>query len=124
MLPVGVASHTPLMNAAVTPFLEALGKHRLSDPTIPVVAGLTGAAIRNGDEASRMLARQISETIRWKDCMDTCAEAGITVALELGPGSALARMLHGAHPHIDCRSIDDFRSVEGVVRWIGRHFDQ
>ncbi|KRB84003.1 ACP S-malonyltransferase [Noviherbaspirillum sp. Root189] len=124
MLPVGVASHTPLMNAAVAPFLEALGKHRLSDPTIPVVSGLTGATIRNRDEASRTLARQISETIRWKDCMDTCAETGITVALELGPGGALARMLHGAHPHIECRSIDDFRSVDGVVRWIRRHFDQ
>jgi [acyl-carrier-protein] S-malonyltransferase len=124
MLPVGVASHTPLMNAAVTPFLEALGKHRLSDPVIPVVSGLTGAVIRNHVEASHTLARQISETIRWKDCMDTCAETGITVALELGPGSALARMLHDAHPHIECRAIDDFRSVDGVVRWIGRHFDQ
>ena len=124
MLPVGVASHTPLMNAAVTPFLEAIDKHHLSDPAIPVISGLTAAAVRHYGEASRTLAQQISQTIRWKDCMDTCAETGVTVALELGPGGALARMLNEAHPHIECRSIDDFRSVDGVVRWIGRHFDQ
>lgn len=124
MLPVGVASHTPLMAAAVTPFLDALDKHEMSDPLIPVVSGLTGAVVRNREDAVRTLAQQISKTIRWKDCIDTCAETGITVALELGPGGALARMLHEAHPHIECRSIDDFRSVDGVVRWIGRHFDQ
>jgi [acyl-carrier-protein] S-malonyltransferase len=52
--------------------------------------------------------------------MDTAAEAGITVALELGPGSALSRMLEARHPGIACRSAAEFRTVDGIAAWVGR----
>ena len=73
--------------------------------------------------AVETLSRQLSETIVWSDCMDAAAEAGMTVALELGPGAALARMLQARHPHIACRSVADFRSLDGIVAWLGRHVD-
>jgi [acyl-carrier-protein] S-malonyltransferase len=47
----------------------------------------------------------------------------MTVALELGPGSALARMLQARHPQIACRSVADFRSLDGIISWLGRQFD-
>jgi [acyl-carrier-protein] S-malonyltransferase len=56
--------------------------------------------------------------------MDATAEAGMTVALELGPGAALARMLQARHPQIACRSVADFRTLDGIVAWLGRHFDR
>jgi [acyl-carrier-protein] S-malonyltransferase len=56
--------------------------------------------------------------------MDAAAEAGITVALELGPGAALSRMMQARHPQIACRSVADFRSLDGIVAWLGRHLDQ
>jgi [acyl-carrier-protein] S-malonyltransferase len=121
LLPVSVASHTPLMTPAVAPFLAMLEQCQFKDPPIPVVSGLTANPVTQRGEAIRTLAQQLDETIRWQDCMDTCAEAGVTVALELGPGGALSRMLRERHPHIDCRSIDDFRSVEGIVKWLDRH---
>lgn len=124
LLPVSVASHTPLMTPAVAPFLAMLEQCQFTDPAIPVVSGLTAAPVTQRAEAIRTLARQLNETIHWQDCMDTCAEAGITVALELGPGGALSRMLRERHPRIDCRSIDDFRSVEGIVKWLDRHHEQ
>jgi [acyl-carrier-protein] S-malonyltransferase len=46
--------------------------------------------------------------------MDSCVEAGVTEALELGPGAALPRMLHARHPQITCRAVDDFRFLAGV----------
>jgi [acyl-carrier-protein] S-malonyltransferase len=124
LLPVSVASHTALMSGAVAPFAEALRQCELADPAIPVVAGLDGALVRSRHDAVLSLARQIGECIRWKECMECCAETGVTIALELGPGSALSRMLRQRHPQIDCRSIDDFRSVDGIARWIARHLDQ
>jgi [acyl-carrier-protein] S-malonyltransferase len=66
------------------------------------------------------LSRQIAEPIRWKDCMDACAEAGATVALELGPGAALSRMLQARHPGIACRAVSEFRSLGGVRAWLER----
>ncbi|WP_019142606.1 ACP S-malonyltransferase [Noviherbaspirillum massiliense] len=123
VLPVEIASHTPLMHAAVEPFRQALHQSGLADPEVPVLAGVLGEAVSRKEQAIATLARQLEETIRWKDCMDACAEAGITVALELGPGSALSRMLQARHPDIACRSIADFRSAAGVGAWVGRQLD-
>jgi [acyl-carrier-protein] S-malonyltransferase len=52
--------------------------------------------------------------------MDAAAEAGITVALELGPGAALSRMLRKRHPDIAARSVADFRTLDGIRRWLER----
>jgi len=51
--------------------------------------------------------------------MDACAEQGITGGgVELGPGAALSRMLRERHPAIACRSMQDFRSSAGALRWL------
>jgi hypothetical protein len=97
-LPVGLASHTPLMQAAA-PFLAALEAIDVHAPAMPLLAGVTGQAIADPTQARQLLARQLTETIQWSACMDACAERGVTVALELGPGNALAHAAGAAWPH-------------------------
>ena len=118
-LPVQVASHTPLMYGAVQPVLALLQASEFGAPHVPVVAGISGELVTKIDTAQRMLSRQVAERIRWDDCMDACVEAGAEMVLELGPGAALARLFHARHPQIACRSIADFRTVEGLQRWVG-----
>lgn len=123
-LPVEVASHTPFMRGAAAPFLAEMKKLRFADPRIPVVCGVSAEIVRDSERAMSTLARQLAETLLWRQCMDSCAEAGVTIALELGPGNALSRMLSQRHPQIACRSVCEFRSAAGVAGWIERHFDQ
>lgn len=123
MLPVEMASHTPLMHDAVAPFRDELDRHAFADPQFPVLSGISAEPVYRKDQAISVLSRQIAEPIRWMDCMDACAEAGVTVALELGPGASLSRMLQTRHPQIACRSVADFRTTEGLGAWIRRHFD-
>lgn len=123
ILPVEVASHTPFMRQAVVRFAEELRCHRFIDPLVPVLSGISAEMINRSEKAIRHLSRQIAETIVWKDCMDACVEAGVTVALELGPGAALSRMLRARHPHIECRSVADFRTLDGIRKWLVRHVD-
>lgn len=120
-LPVGIASHTALMVPAVAPFVEALLAAQFDQQVCPVLSGIGAEAVTSKARAVATLSRQLSETIVWSDCMDAAAEAGMTVALELGPGAALARMLQARHPHIACRSVADFRSLDGIVAWLERH---
>jgi [acyl-carrier-protein] S-malonyltransferase len=122
-LPVSIASHTPLMAPAVAPFAQALGAVPFHPPVCPVLSGIGAEAITDRARAVETLSRQLAEPIVWSDCMDACAEAGITVALELGPGAALARMLQERHPHIACRSVADFRSLDGIIAWLERQID-
>lgn len=119
-LPVGIASHTALMAGAVAPFADALLAAHWHAHACPVLSGTSAVPAADRARAVTALSRQLSEPILWSDCMDACFEAGITVALELGPGAALARMLQARHPHIACRSVADFRSLDGVVAWLDR----
>jgi [acyl-carrier-protein] S-malonyltransferase len=119
-LPVEVASHTPFMRDAVQPFAGLLRQAEFGPMTAPVLAGISATAICDKQQAIDQLSRQMAEKIRWLACMDACAEAGITYALELGPGSALTKMLQARHPHINTRSIADFRTLDGIRKWLDR----
>lgn len=116
-LPITVASHTSLLAPAVDPLRGLLQAHAAA-PSLPLLAGVSAATVPDGAQAAELLARQTTTTIRWTDCLDAILEARIDVALELGPGNALTRMLRERHPGIACRSVADFRSVKGIVAWV------
>ena len=120
LLPVTVASHTPLMAAAVAPFADQLRQQLALEPALPLLSGLNAQLLTKKEQAIETLSQQLAHTIHWSACMDACAERGVTAALELGPGAALSRMLAARHPHIACRSVSDFRSLRGVISWLQR----
>ncbi|MFZ6735432.1 ACP S-malonyltransferase [Undibacterium sp. Ji42W] len=117
---VQIASHTPLMLGAVPGFAQALNGTPVHETEIPVLAGINAEKVTEPATIRSSLLAQLTQTIHWHTCMDALAENGISHALELGPGSALSKMLQTRHPQIACRSIADFRSLEGVVHWVHR----
>lgn len=117
-LPIGIASHTPLMAPAVPGFQDVLSRIPLTDPVLPLLAGVSAEVIGTAAGIRHTLPLQLNNRIHWAGCMDACAERGITVALELGPGSALSRMMQARHPQIETRSVADFRTLAGIRRWI------
>jgi len=117
---VHIASHTPLMLAAAPGFLQALNDTALCKSETAVLAGINAEKTSEPASIRSSLLAQLSQTIHWHACMDALAENGVSYALELGPGSALSKMLQARHPHIACRSIADFRSLEGVAHWVQR----
>jgi [acyl-carrier-protein] S-malonyltransferase len=119
-LPVAVASHTALMAPARPAFETALHALAFGSADCAVLGGVNALALYGKTQAEDALSRQLVQAVRWSDCMDAAAEAGVTVALELGPGSALARMMQARHPHIACRSVADFRSLDGIAAWVER----
>lgn len=119
-LPVQVASHTPYMQSAVAPFALALQAAAFKPALAPVLAGVDASTVDSKAAAVDTLSRQLAQPIRWLSCMDAAAEAGITVALELGPGSALSKMLQQHQPQIHTRSVADFRSLHGIQSWLSR----
>lgn len=122
-LPIEIASHTPWMQAAVQPFDAAIASSGIKTPLFPVLAGISGARLLDKNAAAVNLSRQLAEPIRWQAVMDSLEEAGVTMALELGPGAALARMLKTRHPHIQCRSVAEFRSLTGIRKWVEQYAD-
>lgn len=117
-LPVSVASHTPWMSAAAIEFEARLGAVAMSSPHSILVCNHIGAAEREPSRFRQLLARQIETTVLWDRCMDAIAEQRVRCVLEVGAGHALTNLWRDRHPDIPARSVDEFRSVEGVIHWV------
>lgn len=117
---VCIASHTSLMAPARAVFDQALGDAGLRSPSIPVLAGIDGSPVYTGTQAATMLLRQMTEPVDWAACMDSLAEMGCRVLLELGPGNSLSTMIRDRLPHIAVRAVDEFKSLHGAAEWVSR----
>jgi [acyl-carrier-protein] S-malonyltransferase len=123
-LPVEVASHTRRLTAASAAFRDSL--HQVPARFPPrsgtrILSGVDGSSVLALEVGLDKLAAQISQTVQWATCLQSCIEAGATSFLELGPGHALSSMTANAWHDVPSRSFDDFRSLQGVRAWLERH---
>ncbi|SEL46792.1 [acyl-carrier-protein] S-malonyltransferase [Pseudoxanthomonas sp. GM95] len=118
LLPVSVPAHTPALQAATDNFVQALRAASVRAPGITVLAGVDGSPVRTAEGVIDTLAAQISRSVEWSAVMEQAVERGARVFLELGPGSALSRMLREAYPECEARSVEEFRSLEGAAAWV------
>jgi [acyl-carrier-protein] S-malonyltransferase len=122
MLPVTVPSHTPLLSHATEHFRVTL---REASPRLPragyrLLSGIDGETVLDTETGIDKLARQISTTIDWAACLESCRSAGAVAALELGPGTTLSRMASALFPDGRARSVEEFRSLAGLRTWLQR----
>lgn len=102
LLPVSAPFHCALMQPAADAMREALAKVAMQAPVVPVMANV-GAAPLNAPEAIRdSLVAQVTGTVRWRECMQAMAAAGVADFVELGSGKVLAglvkRIVAGSSP--------------------------
>jgi len=118
---VKVASHTSRLAAASVEFRKVLHEasiERSLEPGVRLLSGIDGSSVVDVSAGADKLAEQISQKISWAECLQGCAEAGASAFLELGPGKALSEMAASAYPGVPSRSLEDFRSLQGVRDWL------
>jgi [acyl-carrier-protein] S-malonyltransferase len=123
MLPVAIASHTPLLADASDRFRQALTKAHLPaamPPGVRLLSGIDGATMFDVHTGADKLACQIQRTVDWASCMESCRAAGVTKVVELGPGNALAHLMHEFMPDGDVHSLSEFHSLPGFEHWVQR----
>jgi [acyl-carrier-protein] S-malonyltransferase len=122
MLPVTVPSHTPLLSKATEQFRATL---REASPRLPragyrLLSGINGESVFDVETGIDNLARQISTTIDWAACLESCRSAGAVAALELGPGTTLSHMASALFPDGRARAVEEFRSPAALRMWLQR----
>lgn len=123
MLPVAVASHTPLLASASAIFRQKLRDAKLGGrlrPDIRLLSGIDGMTVFSVSDGLDKLALQIRQTVDWQGCMESCRAAGVSKIIELGPGAALARLIREPIPAGDIHSLAEFHSRDGFLRWVAR----
>lgn len=119
-LPVHVPAHTPLLAGAVAPFAAALEAASLQAPRLPLLAGIDARPVRDHATMVHTLSAQLAQTIEWAQVMRQLFERGARVFLQLGPGTALARMVASAYPCCEVRAVEEFQHLDGAADWVQR----
>lgn len=102
LLPVSAPFHCALMQPAADAMREALAKVAMQAPVVPVMANVGAAPLSEPGAIRDSLVAQITGTVRWRECVQAMAAAGVTDFVELGSGKVLAglvkRIVAGAAP--------------------------
>jgi [acyl-carrier-protein] S-malonyltransferase len=93
MLPVSAPFHCALMQPAADAMREALSKVQVNRPIVPVVANVTAAAVSDPKEIVDLLVKQVTGTVRWRECVQYLAANGVTRIIEAGSGKVLTGLL-------------------------------
>jgi [acyl-carrier-protein] S-malonyltransferase len=89
LLPVSAPFHCAMMQPAADVMAEALSKVAVSAPKVPVVANVRAAPLSDPKEIVRALIEQVTGTVRWRECVQYMAGAGVTTFYEAGAGKVL-----------------------------------
>jgi len=91
-LKVAGAFHSPLMQSAVAPLVEAIDHVEFRSPSLPVAANVTGELVGDAEELRMLLKRHVVSPVRWDRCALALERAGADTFLEAGPGDVLTKL--------------------------------
>jgi len=92
-LAVSVPSHCALMAPIADEFADALRATSIRDPRVPIVHNVDAGVSRGPQEIRERLVRQLSQPVRWTDCIERMKGLGVTSYLECGPGKVLSGLI-------------------------------
>lgn len=118
LLPVNLASHTPVLTKASEGFYLYLQKFQACSLKYPILNGLTQELISNTSTILTILARELSETLYWGRLMHVAAEYGISTFLELGPRATLKNMILANVPTLRAYNLEGFSSMAGLAEFL------
>jgi [acyl-carrier-protein] S-malonyltransferase len=89
MLTVSAPFHCALM----APAAEALGEVTIRSPAVPVIANVEARPLTSPDAIRDALVRQVTGTVRWRECVAFMAGEGVNRFYEIGSGKVLTGLV-------------------------------
>ncbi len=105
MLPVSAPFHCALMQPAADEMAAALAEVAIVAPAVPLVANVRAEAVSDPEEIRRLLAAQITGSVRWRESVEWMAAQGVTEFWEIGAGKALSGMIRRIAREAETRAI-------------------
>ncbi|MBT5108507.1 MAG: ACP S-malonyltransferase [Rhodospirillaceae bacterium] len=116
MLPVSAPFHCALMKPAADAMEKALADIELQAPVVPVVANVTAEAVRDPAIIRELLVRQVTEMVRWRECVLYMKDQGVDTLLELGAGKVLGGLTRRIDREMTGRSVQGPDDIEELLK--------
>src|SRR5215218_6972314 len=93
MLSVSAPFHCALMAPAAEAMRAALANVAMRPPAVPVVANVEAAPLTDPARIRDALVRQVTGTVRWRECVAFMAGQGVDRFYEVGSGKVLTGLV-------------------------------
>ncbi|TCZ63042.1 ACP S-malonyltransferase [Roseicella aquatilis] len=115
-LPVSAPFHCSLMAPAADAMGEALERARIAAPVVPVVANVSADKATDPAAIRDLLVRQVTGTVRWRDCVAAMAAMGCDRFAELGAGKVLTGLMKRNAPDATAVAVGNPADIEAFLK--------
>jgi len=119
VLPVSVPSHCSLMGPASQRLAQRLLELDLRLPRVPVLHNVDVTAAEDLAGLRERLASQLYRPVRWVETVQAVAAAGVTLAIECGPGKVLAGLNRRIAKDLATLPVYDPQTLESALEATG-----
>lgn len=114
-LPVSAPFHTELMRPAAERLADLVSATAFAVPLIPVVHNVTATTETNPEKIKALMIEQIYSPVRWVECVQALAAAGINTTVEAGPGKVLSGLNKRIVAELNTLSIEKPDELSAVL---------
>lgn len=116
-LHVSAPFHCSLMAPAAARLQEILQEVEVKPPAFPVISNVSALPYPSDtEEIRRLLVEQVTNPVRWEECMMRLAEYGTTTAIEVGPGRVLTNLAKRVVPMWTCLPAEEVARSLGLPK--------
>ena len=116
MLPVSAPFHSALMAPAAEAMEKALAQTKLENPSVPLIANVTAAAVSDANEIRKLLVRQVTGMVRWRESVLAMVNAGVDTLVELGSGKVLTGLAKRIHKDLTALNAGQPAEIEAFLK--------
>ncbi len=116
LLPVSAPFHCSLLAPAADAMAEALENTPPTAPIVPLIANVTAAKATDPIEIRDLLVKQVTATVRWRECVNAMVELGVTSFIELGAGKVLSGLIRRIAPDATTANAATPAEIEVVLK--------
>jgi [acyl-carrier-protein] S-malonyltransferase len=114
-LEVSAPFHCPLMAPAAAKLELELARVRFKAPSAPVVSNVEAAPCADAARYAGLLARQVTEPVRFTEMVQRMAGDGVTRVLEIGPGRVLTGLVARIERGLTRANLDGAAALDEAV---------
>lgn len=118
LLPVSAPFHCALMAPAADTMKDVLGETSMAAPIVPLIANVTAERAMDPGEIRALLVQQVTGMVRWRECMLSAVELGVTSVVELGAGKVLSGLAKRINPDLAIASAGSPAEIEALLKVI------
>jgi len=119
-LKVSAPFHCALMAPAARIVEAELSRIPIGAPRFPIVANFDARPNSDPGRVPELLVRQVDGAVRWEESIRRMAAAGVTRALEIGPGKVLAGLVKRIARDVQVLSVGDAASLDQVEAFVAQ----